>query len=245
MHFFTAFPDDWLVGTANLTTEESGAFWNLCCYYVAKDGRVPDDARLLARVVKLSTRRWGLVRRTLIAGGFIEVRDGFIWQAKCEERLEKDGKFARSQQDKVRKKWAEKNTKPLSGNDSADTPVYAGADASPAPAPAIRKKEDIYAGLPAGDSASLDSPPEYHWRGKVVRLKEADYESWRKSYFSIPDLDAELTRIDDALASQGKTQKWFPAASAMLASKHQKNLERLKAESAVAAGAYKPMVFEG
>jgi hypothetical protein len=31
----------------------------------------------------------------------------------------------------------------------------------------------------------------------------------------------------------------------MLASKHQKNLERLKAESAVAAGAYKPMVFEG
>jgi hypothetical protein len=22
----------WLVGTADLTTEESGAFWNLCCY---------------------------------------------------------------------------------------------------------------------------------------------------------------------------------------------------------------------
>ena len=31
----------------------------------------------------------------------------------------------------------------------------------------------------------------------------------------------------------------------MLASKHQKNLERQRAESAVDARAYKPMVFEG
>ena len=38
MHFFSVFPDAWMTGTAELTTEETGAFWSLCCYYMAKDG---------------------------------------------------------------------------------------------------------------------------------------------------------------------------------------------------------------
>jgi uncharacterized protein YdaU (DUF1376 family) len=242
VHFFTVFPDAWLVGTANLTTEESGAFWNLCCYYIAKDGQVPDDAHLLARVVKLSARRWGLVRETLLKGAFIEVRDGFIWQAKCQERLEKDGSFARTQRDKVEKRWRLHRAKLLKDNNSADTPVNTPADTSTAPALKEERKIDI------GRGNVEPFPPEshlasvYRWHGKIVRLKADDYEAWRKSYSAIPDLDAELTRIDDALASEGKIKGWFPAASAMLAAKHQKLRERQQPGN---HSGYQPLRFEG
>jgi hypothetical protein len=68
----------------------------------------------------------------------------------------------------------------------------------------------------------------YAFAGHVVRLKRADHQAWRKAYSSIPDLDAELRRIDDTLAAEGKTKGWFPAASAMLAAKHQKLLSAQK-----------------
>jgi uncharacterized protein YdaU (DUF1376 family) len=97
MHFFTAFPDAWLSGTADLSAEETGCYWNLCCFYMLKDGSVPDDDQMLARVCKVSTRRWRVVRKRLLDGCYIQVREGFIWQAKCEERLEKDGFFSRKQ----------------------------------------------------------------------------------------------------------------------------------------------------
>jgi uncharacterized protein YdaU (DUF1376 family) len=132
MHFFSVFPDAWLTGTADLTIEESGVFWNICCHYMAKDGRVPDDDRILARVAKLSTRRWRAVKATLLDGNYLEVRSGFLWQEKCEERLQKDGNFARSQRDKARKKWAKKQAKLLNGQGSGLAPASPEAGASTA-----------------------------------------------------------------------------------------------------------------
>jgi uncharacterized protein YdaU (DUF1376 family) len=134
MHFFTAFPDAWLSGTADLSAEETGCFWNLCCFYMLKDGAVADDDQMLARVCKVSTRRWRIVRKRLIEGCFIEVREGFVWQAKCEERLEKDGKFSTSQRDKVAKRWANRRANSLNNNKSANTPVDTAAYTSTASA---------------------------------------------------------------------------------------------------------------
>jgi uncharacterized protein YdaU (DUF1376 family) len=134
MHFFSVFPDAWLAGTAELTTEESGAYWNLCCHYIAKDGRVPDDDRVLARIVKLSLRRWRAIKATLIDGNYIEIRDEFIWQGRCEERLEKDGKFATSQREKARKRWTAGQAKSLNNHNSAPAPANPAADASTASA---------------------------------------------------------------------------------------------------------------
>ena len=120
MHFFSVFPDAWMTGTAELTTEETGAFWSLCCHYMAKDGVVRDDDVLLGRIVKLGTRRWKRVKARLLAGTFIEVREGFIWQETCEKRLKLDGKFVSSQKDKAQKRWAQHKPKSLSRLDTDD-----------------------------------------------------------------------------------------------------------------------------
>jgi uncharacterized protein YdaU (DUF1376 family) len=128
VHFFTVFPNDWISGTADLTAEETGVLWNLCCHYMTKDGCVPDNAAVLCRVVKLGTRAWNRVKRRLIEGAFIEVRDGFIWQAKCEERLKLDGNFAKTQREKAEKRWGLHRAKLLENNETADAPGSTGAD---------------------------------------------------------------------------------------------------------------------
>lgn len=70
-------------------------------------------------------------------------------------------------------------------------------------------------------SQSPDRKEEYRFAGRVVRLTAKDHETWRQAFSAIPDLDAELTRIDAAL-SAAPAKNWFTACSAMLAAKHQK-----------------------
>jgi uncharacterized protein YdaU (DUF1376 family) len=164
MHFFTVFPDDWLTGTADLLAEETGAFWNLCCHYMAKDGCVPDDDAVLARVVKLGLYRWrNKVKPRLVAGGFIEIRDGFIWQAKCQERLEKDGNFAKKQREKIEKRWRLHRAKSLANNEPADTPVDTAAstavDTSPSPSPKRKKKSTTDVAADAASSEGSTAKP--------------------------------------------------------------------------------------
>lgn len=72
----------------------------------------------------------------------------------------------------------------------------------------------------------------YRFTGKVIRLAQADYDSWKQAYHAIPDLEAELFRIDQALHSQGKREGWFIAASNMLNAKHQKLLAEKPPERA-------------
>jgi uncharacterized protein YdaU (DUF1376 family) len=77
------------------------------------------------------------------------------------------------------------------------------------------------------------SGKSHQFEGKVIRLTPADHASWRQAYGAIPDLDAELTRIDDALEEDRRAGKsvtgWFAATSAKLAAKHQKFLAEQKA----------------
>lgn len=71
------------------------------------------------------------------------------------------------------------------------------------------------------DRIGKDRKEEYRFAGAIVRLNEQDYNSWRKTYSAIPDLDTELRRIDDRFR-EDKPAKWFSAASAMLAAKNQR-----------------------
>jgi len=48
-------------------------YWKLICHFMAKDGVVPDDLDLLARIFKQGARK---VRQRLPDGCFIEIREG-------------------------------------------------------------------------------------------------------------------------------------------------------------------------
>lgn len=175
MKFFTVFTDDWSGGTADLDAEHCGAFWNICVHYMGKDGEVPDDDRMLARIARVSSlRRWRVVKATLIDGGYIEIRDGFLVQRKCDERLKKDGKFEDNQRKKANKRWGTKRAKALANNKTVDAPGYAGADAraDASPMPLIERSTSYYAAGAAqgavaeegkstgkSPSASIPAPP--------------------------------------------------------------------------------------
>ncbi len=63
----------------------------------------------------------------------------------------------------------------------------------------------------------------------MVKLTKDDYDKWKKRYHAIPDLDAELQRIDDGFKPG---DKWFVATSSKLAYQHR----RLMAQKRVDLG---------
>lgn len=58
---------------------------------------------------------------------------------------------------------------------------------------------------------------KYRFEGKTIRLTEEDYGRWKRSFYAITDIDAELTRIDSQVEGRG----WFNAAANKLNYKHQ------------------------
>jgi hypothetical protein len=115
-----------------------------------------------------------VIQERLIGGGYIEVRDGFLWQSKCEDRLENDGNFARSQRDKSNKRWSQKHPNPLNGHNSRSAGADTGGDVSPSPSP-NKNTHTVENGLfdsPATATKSNDF--ETFWRAYPSRASHAN-----------------------------------------------------------------------
>ena len=72
----------------------------------------------------------------------------------------------------------------------------------------------------------------YVYEGTVIRLNEEDYNRWRERFSEIPDFDAALGTVDDALrgeAGSDPPKGWFGAAAHKLAYQHEKH-KKAKAE---------------
>lgn len=79
-------------------------------------------------------------------------------------------------------------------------------------------------------SRELRSPPgEYAFRGTIIRLTRSDFDRWRASYSTYPDLQAELETIDAKLVDEGFTGKWFGRVSAWLKKGHEERLRKQRA----------------
>lgn len=67
------------------------------------------------------------------------------------------------------------------------------------------------------EEGGAGAQPDLAWQGRVVRLKRADYDRWRKAYPRIPDFDAALQSADDYYAENPPADgKWFFPASGWL-----------------------------
>lgn len=66
-------------------------------------------------------------------------------------------------------------------------------------------------------------PPSYAFFGRTIRLKPHDLERWRRTYHTIPDIEAELNSLDAWFETQdeAKRGKWFHTAAGSLNRKHQ------------------------
>jgi hypothetical protein len=68
----------------------------------------------------------------------------------------------------------------------------------------------------------------YAFFGRVIRLIPRDLENWRRTFYAVPDIMAELSALDLWLEdqSEAKRKKWFHTAFGALNRKHQEILER-------------------
>jgi hypothetical protein len=82
----------------------------------------------------------------------------------------------------------------------------------------------------------------YAFAAEIVRVNDADLATWRRAYWAIPDIEAELWRLDSWLvqeATPAQRKKWFQLVSGALAKKHQEWVAKRK-EAQAAAEAAKP-----
>lgn len=66
---------------------------------------------------------------------------------------------------------------------------------------------------------------KYIFTGKKVKLTQADFEKFSKTYHAIPDLRAELEAADNFYHGKGE-EKWFMALGGWLNNSHQKYISR-------------------
>ena len=87
MPFMQFYPTDYLADTAHLTTLEHGAYFLLILNYWQRGGRLPDEDRRLAGIVKMEVPDWLLIRPVM--QDFFVVMDGYWHHIRIEKEFSK------------------------------------------------------------------------------------------------------------------------------------------------------------
>lgn len=97
---FQFYPSNFVSGTADLSTEEVGAYWLLLCWQWEK-GSVPADLTAQARIARLTRSRMSTAW-TRIARYFTPSEDGSLINPRLERERDKQAEFRRRQSDNGR-----------------------------------------------------------------------------------------------------------------------------------------------
>jgi uncharacterized protein YdaU (DUF1376 family) len=92
--FFQFYPSDYLADTAHLSTEQHGAYLLLLITAWSRGGWLPAEPKKLARIARVSPRRWHLIADDLME--FFDEEDGQI----VSRRMERDYQKAVSKSEK-------------------------------------------------------------------------------------------------------------------------------------------------
>lgn len=124
---------DWNAGTDDLTFEQEAAYRKICDWFYLMDGQLRDDDRKNARRLKVSVRKFRILKNELLDCGKISIRDGLLYNERAEKVLEKTLSLSTSAREKAEKKWAIKRAKSLKSKDTVSAGADAGADANRKP----------------------------------------------------------------------------------------------------------------
>ncbi len=90
--WYKRYPSDFIAGTLQLSCEEKGAYSVVLDLIYDRGGPIPDDARWIARVCNLSTRRWNQIRARLLELGKVTARDGVLTNKRALSQLKVEEK---------------------------------------------------------------------------------------------------------------------------------------------------------
>jgi len=188
---------------------------------------LPDNDRVLARFAMCSPEQWAEIRPKALKG-WIKCKDGLLYHpVVAEKALEAWGK-KRKQRDqtraateaRARKRLAEQGTASEGSNDARDEERNVERNEE------RDEKRNVHQERGEerrGDEGKAAANETLAFEGKILRVSHREFESWKRTFDTIPDLLAELTVIDAKFAND-PPPKPNEKALAWLRTKHEKNL---------------------
>ena len=116
VHWYKRDPHAALEGMSELTMEERGAYNSLIDVLYCRDGNVPDDDVLVARLIYCHWREWRALKKRLIAKGKVHILEGGkITANRVQDCLREAAEFSQKQSTIAKKRW-QKSKKPSNNN---------------------------------------------------------------------------------------------------------------------------------
>lgn len=116
-------PDAALNGMAELTLAERGAYNSLIDLLYARDGDVPDDDVVVARMIRCHWREWRAIKASLMKCGKIWAEDGRLNARRVSDTLKEASDFSQKQSKRASKRWHK--TENANKNNAAPMPSAA------------------------------------------------------------------------------------------------------------------------
>lgn len=98
-------PDAALAGMAELTLVERGAYNSIIDLLYSRDGNVPDDDILVARMIGCHWREWKAVKARLVERGKVHLEGGKITANRVQETLKEAADFSQDQSRRASRRW--------------------------------------------------------------------------------------------------------------------------------------------
>ena len=218
--FMQLYIADYLGDTPHLTTEQHGAYLLVLMAMWRAGGFLPNDPTKLARIARLSPRRWKAIATDLMP--FFAVEGDQITQKRLRSERQKVEEISEKRRAAG---MAGAEAKSLKTNKTASANGQAGLKHSQISDTRedIREEKKDKGAEGDGNStprvrlvALAGSPAEYAFEAGTIRLTQRDYDAWVKAFPNL-SLDAELWQLDEWASQQ---PKWFPAVSGALAKRN-------------------------
>ena len=194
---FQFYPQDFLVGTAMLSAEETGAYIRLLCYQWTNDG-LPNDKVILARIAGCDGNAMGS-----IWDKFGICDDGKLRNARLNYVKIKQNEYRAKQKANSEKRWksaenCKKDIPPhIPPNQSGISQVPSQTDALQSSSSLYNISNDI---LPPVGGGSEEKKSE-------KKLVDEAWISDTKRHYPTTDVDQELRNMDAWLANNPKRRK--------------------------------------
>jgi len=211
---FLLFLSDLEKSTPGWSGEERWMYLRLLTVMWSNGGYIEDDEAIIAEAMGLNrARNWREKAEKVIYKLVSSKRHS---GKKTQFRLLRDLKKAKDISDKRRNAAAGKGSK-CKANASPDRQqLYVPPSPSPSKEESTSKSKE--------DLEGASAPPGYLFEGRVIKLREDDFNRWRDNFFSGNEdlFRAELVRRDDWLATEAPAEqrrRWFMSTSSDLANK--------------------------
>jgi uncharacterized protein YdaU (DUF1376 family) len=202
--FMQLYVSDFIGDTLHLSTEQIGAYMLLLMAMWNAGGRLPNDDAKLARVVRMSVKKWKAIEADLI--GFFDVTDGEIYHNRLTKELQKSERKSQSRADAGAKGGSAKALKDKEARlaNARDLPRHSPDTITRENTSSLRS--DV---CPETEKSAPASPTVIELptvNGDMVSICEADVAEWSEAFPAV-NVRQQLAAMRSWLNANPKNRK--------------------------------------